>query len=129
MVSFVLQASRGNRGLAAPGLCLSADRVVLGYRAAPARLSHGPARAGPVGPDARRAGDADLVRHQATRKLCRRDELCYFPDVLRLVRALSAMACPGEQPDALLCLPVQSIHACRGTDTFCAVRTNQLDLA
>ena len=61
----VLQAAGGNRGLAAPGVCLPADRLVLGYRAAAGRLSHGAAGAGPVRPDARRAGHADLLRHQA----------------------------------------------------------------
>ena len=53
LVPAVLQAAGGNRGLAAAGLCLPADRLVLGYRAAADRLSHGAAGADPVGPDAR----------------------------------------------------------------------------
>ena len=129
LVSAVLQAAGGNRGLAAAGLRLPADRLVLGYRAAADRLSHGAAGADPVGPDARRARHADLLRHQAAGEFCRRDELCHFSDVLCFLCALSAVAGAGRQPDALLCLPVQSVHPCGRTDPLCAVRTDQLDLA
>src|SRR6266404_5921861 len=129
LVSAVLQASGGNRGLAAPGLCLPADCVALGYRAAADRLSHGPAGADPVRPDARGTRHADFFRHQTTREFRRRDELRYFPDVFRFVRALSAMAGAGGEPDALLRLPVQSIHPCGRVDPLRALRTNQLDLA
>ena len=48
LVSAVLQAARGHRGLAAAGLRLPADRLVLGHRAAADRLSHGAAGADPV---------------------------------------------------------------------------------
>jgi oligopeptide/dipeptide ABC transporter ATP-binding protein len=81
--------------------------------AAAGRLSHGAAGAGPLRPHARRARHADLFRHQAARELCGCDELCHLSDVLRFLGALSAVAHPGKQPDALLCLPVQSVHACR----------------
>src|SRR6478672_5821631 len=101
MVSAVLQASCGNRGFAAPGLRLPGDRMVLGYRAAADRLPHRTARADPVGVDAGCTRDADFLRYQATRELC---------DVLCLVCAVSAVAGAGEQPDALLRVPVQSIH-------------------
>src|SRR6478735_6311896 len=129
MVSAVLQASGRNRGLAASGVCLPADRLVLGYCAAASRLFHRAAGAGAVGPDAWRFGDADLLGHQAAREFRGRDELCHFSDVLRFLGALSAVAHPGKQPDALLCLPVQSVHACRGADPFCAIWTSELDVA
>ncbi len=35
----------------------------------------------------------------------------------------------GGKPDALLRLPVQSVHPCGRADPLCALRTNQLDLA
>src|SRR5436190_2087265 len=129
LVPAVLQARRGNRGLIATGLCFPADRVVLGHRAANDRLSHGAAGAGSIGPDARRARHADLLRHQAAREFCRRHELCYLPDVLCFLGALSAVAGAGGEPPALLCLPVQSVYPCRRTDTLRAVRTNKLDFA
>src|SRR6476660_1072761 len=110
MVSAVLQASCGNRGFAAPGLRLPGDRMVLGYRAAADRLPHRTARADPVGVDAGCTRDADFLRYQATRELCGRDELRDLSDVLCLVCAVSAVAGAGEQPDALLRVPVQSIH-------------------
>src|SRR5260221_14256743 len=92
MVSFVLQAPRGNRGLASPGLRFPSDCVVLGYRTAADRLSHGSARAGIVRVDARGARHANFFRHQATREFCWRDELRYLPDVFRFVCPLSAVA-------------------------------------
>ena len=48
LVSPVLQAAGGNRGLAAAGLCLPPDRLVLGHRPAADRLSHRAAGADPV---------------------------------------------------------------------------------
>ena len=48
LVSAVLQAARGHRGVAAAGLCLPADRLVLGHHAAADRLSHRAAGADPV---------------------------------------------------------------------------------
>ena len=53
LVPAVLQAARGHRGFAASGLCLPADRLVLGHRAAADRLSHRAAGADPVRVDAR----------------------------------------------------------------------------
>src|SRR5204862_5913116 len=100
-----------------------------GYRAAADRLSHGVAGADPFRPDARRARHADLLRHQPAREFCRRDELRHLPDVFCFVRALSAVAGAGGQPRALLSLPVQSVYACRRTDTLRAVWTDELDLA
>ena len=94
----VLQAAGGHRGLAAAGLCLPPDRLVLGHRPAADRLSHRAAGADPVRADARRARHADLLRHQAAGKLCRRHELRHLPDVLCLLRALSAVAGAGGQP-------------------------------
>src|ERR1700704_3644835 len=129
LVSAVLQASGGHSGLAAPGLCLPADCVALGYRAAADRLSHGPAGTDAVRPDARGTRHADFFRHQTTREFRRRDELRYFPDVFRFVRALSAMAGAGGKPDALLRLPAQSIHPCGRADPLRALRANELDLA
>ena len=77
-----------------------------GIEPPPIGLSHGAAGAGPVGPDAGRAGHAAVVGDPAARELRRRDELRHLPDVFRLLRALSAVADAGEQPAALLCLPV-----------------------
>src|SRR5258708_21016129 len=110
MVSAVLQAIGGNRGLAPPGLRLPADRLVVGYRAAIDRVSHGAAGAGAVGVDAWIARHADFLGHQAAREFRRRDELRDLPDVFRFLRALSAVAGAGGKPNALLRLPVQSIH-------------------
>src|SRR6185312_9119667 len=75
------------------------------------------------------ARHADLVRHQAAREFCRRDEFRDLSDVLRFLRALSALEGAGGQPPALLCLPVQSVHPCGRVDTLCPVRKDQLDLA
>ena len=91
------QAGRRHRGLAAAGLRVSGDRLVLGDRAAADRLSRGAAGAGSHRPDARRARHADLVRRQAARELRRRDELRDLPDVLRLLGALSALARAGRR--------------------------------
>ena len=52
------------------------------------------------GLDAGRARHADLVRHQAAGEFRRRHELRDLPDVLCLLRALSAVAGAGRQPDA-----------------------------
>src|SRR5258707_15203770 len=91
MVFAVLQAAGGNRGLAAAGLRVPADRLVLGYRAAADRLSHGAAGADPRGPAAGRARNADLVGHQAAGERCRRDALCHLPDVLSFVCSIAAL--------------------------------------
>src|SRR5258708_16335913 len=95
MVSAVLEVIGGNRGLAPPGLRLPADRLVVGYRAAIDRVSHGAAGAGAVGVDAWIARHADFLGHQAAREFRRRDELRDLPDVFRFLRALSAVAGGG----------------------------------
>ena len=89
---------RRHRRVASAGLHLSGDCLVLGDRAAADRLPDGVAGVGAVGPDARRARHADVVGHQAAREFCRRDELRDLPDVLRLLRALSAVA--GAEKEA-----------------------------
>ena len=96
--------------------------------AAADRLSHGVAGAGPVRADAGRARHADLVRHQAAGELRRRDELRDLSDVLRFLRALSAVAGAGRQPDALLRLPVQPVHPRGRTDPLRAVWKDELGL-
>ena len=106
-----------------------ADRLVLGHRTAADRLPDGVAGADPVRPDARRARHADLVRHQATGEFRRRHELRDLSDVLCLIRPLSALAGAGGQPDALLRLPVQSVHPCGRADPVCALWEDELGVA
>src|SRR5260370_42388367 len=102
MVPSVLQASRGNCGLAAPGLRFPSDRVVLGSRTAADRLSHGSARTGIVRVDARGARHANFFRHQATREFCWRDELRYLPDVFRFLGSLPFVAGMRRKAASLL---------------------------
>ena len=61
-------------------------------------------------PHAWRARHAAVVAHQAARELRRRDELRHLPDVLRLLRPLSAVAGAGRKPVACDRLPAQSLH-------------------
>src|SRR5262249_43273262 len=66
---------------------------------------------------------------QATRKFRRRDEFRDLPDVLRVIRALSAVAREGSQSSALLCVRAQSIHACGRARPLCTLLPDQLDFA
>ena len=59
-----------------------------------------------VRPDAGLAGALHFVGHQAARELRRRHELRDLPDVLRLLRALPAVARQGIERPALPCLPI-----------------------
>jgi len=81
-----------------------------GYRAAAGRLSHRTARADPVRVDAGCARHADFPRYQTARELCRRDELCDFPMFFASSALYPLWRVQEKQPDALLRLPVQSIH-------------------
>src|SRR5229473_1994531 len=127
MVSVVLQTPCRNRGFCSSGLCVPADRMVLGHRAPADRLPHGPACAGTIRADARSARHADLIQHQATREFRRRYELRDLSDVFRFLCSLSPVAGAGRKSDAVLCVPVQSIHPCGRIDTVRAVRANELD--
>ena len=69
-----------------------------------------PAGAGAVGPDARRARHGAVVADQAARELRRRDELRDLPDVLRLLRALSALAGAGGKPVACDGVRAEPVH-------------------
>ncbi len=122
----VLQAACRNGGLHPPGLCISADRVVLGYSASHDRVPHGHSRAHAVRTDARCPRHADLIRHQAAGEFRRRHELRDLPDVLRVIGSVPAVARAGRKPDALLCLPIQPVHPCSRTHPLRALRTNQL---
>ena len=55
------------------------------------------------------------------REFRRRDELRDLPDVLRLVRAVPAVAGAAVEPRRLHHLPAQSVHLCRGTDPLRAL--------
>src|SRR5262249_11524598 len=76
-----------------------------------------------------RAGHADVVGQQATRKFRRRDEFRDLPDVLRVIRALSAVAREGSQSSALLCVRAQSIHPCGRARPLRTLLPDQLDFA
>ncbi|KAH2820938.1 hypothetical protein KXV85_002967, partial [Aspergillus fumigatus] len=128
-ISAVLQAAGWYCRVAAPGLCVPADRLVLGHHPIDMGLSHGAAGPDPVRPDAGLARHADLLRHQAAGEFRRRHELRDLPDVLRLLRALPALARTGGQPVFVLSLRSQSLHPCGRTDPLRAVRPDQLALA
>ena len=72
--------------------------------------------------DVRRARHAAVLADQAAREFRRRDEFRHLPDVLRLFRALSAVARAGVEPLALLRLPGQSLHPCGGADPLRLLR-------
>ena len=57
-----------------------------------------------------------VLADQAAREFRRRDELRHLPDVLRLLRALSAVARAGGKPVARDRLRAQSVHPCGRTD-------------
>src|SRR5262245_15927826 len=111
LVSSLLEAGGRDCRFAIAGLYVSADRTVLGRRAARYRISSGAAGAGAFGPYAGSAWHADFFGRQAARELCGRHEFRDLSHVLCLVGALSAVAGAREQSAALLCLPVQSFHA------------------
>ena len=98
----VRQADRGHAGLGAAGLRLSRHRLVLGDRAAAARLSHGAAGAVPGRPDAGLARHAAVVADQAAGEFLGRDEFRDLPDVLRLIGALSAVAGQEGSPGSIM---------------------------
>src|SRR5690606_41436908 len=75
-------------------LRLPPDRVLVGGCSAVDRLADCPAGAVARGLHARLARPVDVVVHQAARELRRGDDLRDFPDVLRLVGALSPVARP-----------------------------------
>ena len=88
----------GMMGIAAAGLHVSRHRLVLGDRAAADWLYRRSAGLDPLRSHAGCARNAPVVGQQATRELRWRHELRNFPDVLRLVRALSLVACARRQP-------------------------------
>src|SRR5262249_37486251 len=116
-------------GIAAAGLHVPRHRLVLGDRGSAAWICRRPARPGPVGPHAGRAGHVDVVGQEATRKFRRRDEFRDLPDVLRVIRALSAVAREGSKSSALLCVRAQSIHPCGRARPLCTLLPDQLGFA
>ncbi len=129
LVPALLEA-RGRHGrVAAAGLHLPRHRLVLGDRGAAHRLHRHPAGARAHGAHAGRARHAHVVRQQAAREFCGRHELRDLPDVLRLIRPLSAVAGERRQPPALLCVPVQSVHPRGRVGALCALRRDQLAVA
>ena len=84
---------------------------------------------GAVRPHARRTRHAHVVGQQAARELCRRDEFCDLPDVLRLLRTLSIVAGERRKPSSLLHMRNQSVHPCGRIGAICALRPGQLDFA
>src|SRR6516165_9641617 len=104
LVSVDREASCRGRPFGDPGVCLSGDRAALGYHPAMVRIHRGAAGARPIRADDGSARIAALLGDQAARKLCQRDELRDFSDVLRILGTLSVVARQGGEPPALLCL-------------------------
>ena len=104
---------RRHRGTAS-SLCLPGLRLVMGRAATGLRLSHRAAGGRSGGPDARRARPAALLAGRATRELRGRDELRDFPRVLRLDRALSAVAPGRRQCGAGRGCPAEPLQPRRG---------------
>src|SRR5262245_18430816 len=129
MVPPLVEARGRHGGIVAAGLYVPRHRVALGDRGPVPGVYCGFAGSCSVGPDAGRLGHADVVGQQATRKFRGRDEFRDLPDVLRVIRALSAVAREGIKPPALLCLRAQSIHPCGRARPLCALLPDQLDLA
>ena len=123
------QTAGKHRGVDRAGLRLSGRRLVLGRRAAGLGLSRRASRARADRHDARLARDAAVLGHSPAREFRRRDELRDLPDVLRLVRAVPAVAGAAVEPGRLHDLPAQSVHLCRRTDPLRAVHEDRLDLA
>ena len=117
-------------GVDPAGLCLSGDRLALGHRSS---------RSGATSPCcpalALDGHDAGLARHAAVlgdpaaRELRRRDELRDLPDVLRLVRAVSAVAGAAVEPGRLSTSAAESVHLCGRADPLRLVRRDRLDVA
>src|SRR5262245_48161624 len=105
---------------------LSSSSPISSAWAAPARLYRGAAGAYPHRHDVRLARHAAVLDHQAARELRRYHELRDLPDVLRLLRALSAVEDAGRKPVALLSLPLQSLHLGRRADPLRVLSPDQL---
>ena len=75
--------------------------LILGDRAAVVRLYHGAAGADPIGADAGSARIAAVLGDPPAREFRQRHEFRDLSDVLRVLRALSAVACQGSEPPPL----------------------------
>src|SRR5690606_38748612 len=101
LVPAPVEAVRRRGGVAAAGLRLLARCLFLGDRAAALRLPHRAAGADPLGLDAGLARALHLLDHSPTGELRGRDELRDLPDVLRVLRALPAVAHPRVERAAV----------------------------
>ena len=88
----------GMTGIAAAGLHVSAIACFWEIEPPPTGYNRRSAGLDPLRSHAGCARNAPVVGQQATRELRWRHELRNFPDVLRLVRALSLVACARRQP-------------------------------
>ncbi len=89
-------------------------------------LGH-PAGAYPVRASVRIDWPAAVIAHQAAREFCRDHELRHLPDVFRLIGSLSLVEGQGIEPAALLCLPVEPVHARCRAHPLLAARQDELD--
>src|SRR6516162_565420 len=125
LVSVDREATCRGRPFRDPGICLSGDRVALGYHSAMVRLHHRAASPRPIRADDGSARIAAFLGNPVARKLCERNELRDFSDVLCILGTLSVVARQGGEPSALLCLSGQSLHPCGRVDPFWPLRSGR----
>src|SRR5580704_18229707 len=114
MVASDVQTSRRNDRVDPASVLLFGDRLVLGYSTANRRLFHIGASACHLRYDAGRTRNVDLVDCQTAGEFLGCDEFRNFSNVLRLIRALPALARQRIESVALLYLPAQSLHPRNG---------------